>query len=373
MVPIPNFDKLREVADSGGGRYLEIDAPESSFQSLNQTAALFPENRDKSELTGDQWLDRGPWLLIPLILIAAICFRRGWLLVLLMAIFLNAETASAQNWDNLWNNLWQRPTQQAAKAFAKEEFDEAAQLSQDPDWQAAANYRAGNFKEAATALEPQTSSQAHYNRGNALAHSGELEKAIEAYDQALQADPGLEDASFNRDLVEKLLQQQEQQKQEESQNDNSEKKEQEKEDSDPNSDQNSKDQQNSEQSQDSSEQQEQKENQQIQENEQNQDNQNSQAQDQEQKETKKESEAETNKPEESPEKAQEKDVEEDEKKEPEGVAAGEEDDEKPMDAKQQALEQWLRRVPDDPQGLLQKKFLYQYRDRENRSQGHKEW
>ena len=30
---------------------------------------------------------------------------------------------------------------------------------------------------------------------------------------------------------------------------------------------------------------------------------------------------------------------------------------------QQATEQWLRRIPDDPGGLLRRKFLYQYRQR----------
>jgi len=30
---------------------------------------------------------------------------------------------------------------------------------------------------------------------------------------------------------------------------------------------------------------------------------------------------------------------------------------------QQAAEQWLRRIPDDPGGLLRRKFLYQYRQR----------
>ncbi|MCD6429948.1 MAG: VWA domain-containing protein [Deltaproteobacteria bacterium] len=376
VVPVPAFDKLQEVADSGGGSYLKIDAPESSFMRLNQPASLFPENKSKSELTGDQWLDRGPWLLIPLIILAAICFRKGWLLILLLSLFVNAETAAAQNWDN----LWQRPTQQAAKAFANEEFDKAAQLTKDPDWRAAAQYRAGNFKEAATALESLSSSQAHYNRGNALAHSGELEKAIAAYDQALKTDPDLEDARFNRELVEKLLQQQ----QDNSQNDDSEKDNQEKEaQKNQNSEQNSKDQQKSEQSQDSSEQQDQKENQQSSQNEQSPNNQNqdSQAQNQEQQKAeskpKKTPESKTHKPDDSPEKSIEKTenkgTKKEEKKQPEDAAAGEENVEKHMDAKQQALEQWLRRVPDDPQGLLQKKFLYQYRDRQNRSQGHKEW
>ncbi len=48
-------------------------------------------------------------------------------------------------------------------------------------------------------------------------------------------------------------------------------------------------------------------------------------------------------------------------------------DQMSRDEKQEALEQWLRRVPDDPGGLLRRKFQYEtnqrlrrgnYRDRE---------
>ena len=31
---------------------------------------------------------------------------------------------------------------------------------------------------------------------------------------------------------------------------------------------------------------------------------------------------------------------------------------------QQALEQWLRRIPDDPGGLLRRKFIHQYKNRQ---------
>jgi Ca-activated chloride channel family protein len=30
---------------------------------------------------------------------------------------------------------------------------------------------------------------------------------------------------------------------------------------------------------------------------------------------------------------------------------------------EQAAEQWLRKIPDDPGGLLRRKFIYQYRKR----------
>ncbi|MEP6971217.1 MAG: hypothetical protein ABJA49_12290, partial [Betaproteobacteria bacterium] len=36
----------------------------------------------------------------------------------------------------------------------------------------------------------------------------------------------------------------------------------------------------------------------------------------------------------------------------------------PMGSEEQlAADQWLRRIPDDPGGLLRRKFLYQYRQR----------
>ena len=35
----------------------------------------------------------------------------------------------------------------------------------------------------------------------------------------------------------------------------------------------------------------------------------------------------------------------------------------------QAMEQWLRRIPDDPSGLLQRKFLYESRQRQEQGLG----
>ena len=38
-----------------------------------------------------------------------------------------------------------------------------------------------------------------------------------------------------------------------------------------------------------------------------------------------------------------------------------------LDEEQQATEQWLRRIPDDPSGLLRRKFKYQYQQQKRRS------
>ena len=55
-----------------------------------------------------------------------------------------------------------------------------------------------------------------------MAQMGEFEAALAAYDAALALDPEMEDASFNRDLVEQMKQQQEQQEQEQQEQQDSE-------------------------------------------------------------------------------------------------------------------------------------------------------
>ncbi|MFT5132900.1 MAG: Ca-activated chloride channel family protein, partial [Gammaproteobacteria bacterium] len=57
---------------------------------------------------------------------------------------------------------------------------------------------------------------------------------------------------------------------------------------------------------------------------------------------------------------EEKELEEKEQQEQLAQASPEE-----IDEEQQATEQWLRRIPDDPAGLLRRKFRYQYQQRKN--------
>ena len=40
---------------------------------------------------------------------------------------------------------------------------------------------------------------------------------------------------------------------------------------------------------------------------------------------------------------------------------------------EQAAEQWLRKIPDDPGGLLRRKFLYQYRKRGGVDEEYQSW
>jgi Ca-activated chloride channel family protein len=138
-------------------------------------------------------------LLLPL---AALSFRRGWLLLLpLVLLPMVPGTVHATSWSDLWRNR----NQQAAAALEQGDAKQAMQLASDPALHAAAAYRAGDYANAAQALQGVPGSDAAYNRGNALARSGKYEDAIHAYDEALKRDPGNADAKANRQAVEDWL------------------------------------------------------------------------------------------------------------------------------------------------------------------------
>ena len=138
-----------------------------------------------------------------------------------------------------------------------------------------------------------------------MAQAGDFEAAIAAYDTALALDPEMEDASFNRDLVEQMKQQQEQQDSEGESSD--EQSGEESEEGEQGEDQSSENQQDGEQGDEESDEQQ----------------------------------------------------EGDQSGEPSQSEMAQNWSEE--DA--QAMEQWLRRIPDDPGGLLRRKFRNQHQRR----------
>ncbi|TCT19532.1 Ca-activated chloride channel family protein [Thiobaca trueperi] len=196
-------EPLRELARAGGGRYLEAEIGDGDTRILTAGGAL-GERIDQTELVADQWREEGPWLLLILLPLAALAFRRGWLVPVVALILVLPPTPGQAVG---WSDLWQRPDQQAARDFAAGDTQAAAERFQDPAWQAAARYRSGDFQGALDALSGLQGAETDYNRGNALARLGRLDEAVKAYEQALQQDPNQADARHNLDLVRKTLEQ----------------------------------------------------------------------------------------------------------------------------------------------------------------------
>ncbi|HLM54355.1 MAG TPA: tetratricopeptide repeat protein, partial [Pseudoxanthomonas sp.] len=177
---------LLALTRAGGGSYRSLARDASDLRALGVLEAE-PEAAGSGATRGEKalaWQDEGFWLLPPLMLIALLAFRRGGALaaVLLCAMLPLAAPAPAHAAERGW---WQRADQK-----------EHARIERGAD-----AYRQGDFDAAAEAFSGIDSATGHYNRANALAKQGRLDEAIEAYDRALQRQPGMEDAIENRRIV----------------------------------------------------------------------------------------------------------------------------------------------------------------------------
>lgn len=187
-------DALRALAQAGGGRYAALTADDADLQALGvlQPPAEALVQDDAAGARG--WLDQGYWLLPALLLLVALGFRRGGHAVgavLLAVLLVPATVPPVQAADG---SLWQRA-------------DQAAQRRLEAGVQA---YRAGDFAAAQHAFEGQPGAEAQYNLGNALARQGRYDEAIAAYDRALAARAGMADAQANRAVVEAARRRQQQ-------------------------------------------------------------------------------------------------------------------------------------------------------------------
>jgi Ca-activated chloride channel family protein len=339
QVVVPRLDTsgLRRLAQIGGGRFAQLSPDERDLD------ALFPRLTSNGFTAGeaagddyaaDVWRDQGVWLALLLLPVLALAFRRGWVCVLVFAC-LAAPPPAAEAFE--WSDLWQRPDQRGIDALRANDPARAADLFEDPQWRGVAEYRAEEYESSAATLNAATTVDGLYNRGNALARAGQLEAAIESYDQALEMDPENQDARYNRDLVAELL---EQNKDEQQGDDESQ----------------SSDEQQSGDSGDSGEEQQEGEGEAS-------DDQSQSAQDSSESSSQQQDGAQQ--PSDS-----ESDANGDDKREELADAEQQEDGPPPEGqplpedieqwASDQAADQWLRRVPQDPGGLLRRKFLYQY-------------
>ena len=202
---------LWDLAQAGGGVYRSLDAGSKDTEALLEfldRKGQGPEDKGQ-KLQVDQWRDEGIWLLPPLVFLAALGFQRGGLALILM-VFLIPLPSPANAFE--WQDLWWTKDQQAERALKAGDPKKAADLFDRPDWKAAAQYKAGDFKASEEVLQGIKTPQGLYNRGNALAQEGKLEEALKTYDQALSHLPGDDDTITNRKLVEDALKQQQQQK-----------------------------------------------------------------------------------------------------------------------------------------------------------------
>ena len=203
-IALPRLDSpgLKAFANSVGGSYRQARLDDLDLRNLGLLDGPQATRETEQVLQLDSWADQGHWLLLPLLLLAACGARRGWLFCLPLVLCLPQPAQAFE-----FQDLWWRPDQQGAQLLEQQRPAQAARRFEDPQWQGMALYEAGDYAGAAQRFAQQDTASAHYNRGNALARSGELEAALDAYEQALELQPDLQPALKNQALVQQLLQQ----------------------------------------------------------------------------------------------------------------------------------------------------------------------
>ena len=343
-IAVPRLEEngLRDLASAGGGRFARLSTDNRDLDHLlsGETGA---RQASDDNLATDYWREEGPWLVLLLLPLAALAFRRGYILVALFFIIAPLDNqAEAMTWDDLWLTK----DQQAERLLEEGAAVEAAELFEDPEWKAVSEYRAADYAASAALFAEQEDTRSLYNLGNAMARQGEFDSAIDAYEQVLEIEPDNEDAAYNRDLL-KQIQEQQQQQQEGDQQESSEQQGE-----GEQSDSQSQSQQDDSESRSESA---------------------SESEEGRSSERDEASEEDLEALQEELQRAAEEAAQQEQQMAQQQLTPEELEELRRQLEQQQAMEQWLRRIPNDPGGLLRRKFRYQYQKEGKDQDGNSTW
>ena len=359
IIPKTDFDLLSQLASENNGIMEVISLSDNDINNLKAVTAVnsmsTEETTDNNGLY-DQWHDEGYWLALLLIPLVLIGHRKGaFSLVLLLAFTLQPNDAMAFEWKDLWLT-----SDQQAMALVNKDPAKAAELFQNNQWKGTAQFNAKDFEGAQQSFNSGSTATDLYNEATALAQQQKFEEAVSAYEDVLEKNPEFKDAALNKELIEKFLEEQEPQDQQ-SQDQSSDDSDSEQSESDQSDSQDSQDSQSSQDKQ-QSENQEQSDQQNSDQQQSDQQNPSEQS-DSEQQDSQQPDQQNDKKEQEQKASASEQSEQEAEAQKQEQQAQAKEVDEL-TDEETQAFEQWMRRVPDDPGGLLRRKFTQQYQQKQ---------
>jgi len=347
VIPKLNQEKLHQLALTGSGAFQMLSTTDSDINTLlKPLSGIQSDQQSKStDLNTDSWFETGPWLLLPVLVISLLAFRKGYLFAFAFICIQQPEPAYALDWGSLWKNN----NQQAEQLLRDNKASQAAEKFSDKEWKAGAEYKSGNYKQALETYKSLQSSDPdiQYNLANTQAQLGMYDEALQTYNKIIEKHPEHSDAKHNRDLIEKMQQQ----------------------DNKPSDKNKSDDKQNNKSdSKDSSSSENDKAN-----NEEDKDSESDKKQDSNKPEDTKESKQSEPQDEDNASEKNNKTQPEDEKQDDDQQEAENLQQDQLSKEQRQANEQWLRRIPDDPGGLLKRKFQYQTQQRPNNNNGDQQW
>ncbi|MEJ2913118.1 VWA domain-containing protein [Pseudoalteromonas sp. C12FD-1] len=212
VIPTINISRLKSLATRSGGKFA-LYQPSSSDIATFAPSANTELLKDEKQSHALWRIDAGIYGLLILLPLGLYLFRSAAFVgAFLVLSVLPTQQASALELPSFFKNT----DQQALDAYKNKDFEQAANADSS-SLKGAALYQQGNFDAAREAFSKDKSAAGFYNYANALAKSGQLEQAIDAYKQAQTLQPNFSEAADNQALVEQLLEQQQQQQEGDSQ------------------------------------------------------------------------------------------------------------------------------------------------------------
>jgi Ca-activated chloride channel family protein len=354
-----NSDVMQNLTKQTNGYYLPIQADNSDVEFyLSHLEQRFNnDNLKANSTTGDRWFESGQFIILLLIPFILFAFRRGVLLSILCVGFTSFIIQPSSLYAAEYQSIWKNENERGLDAWKQQNYKSAIGLFNDLQWRGSTYYKKGEYDKALELFEQDDTATGHYNRGNAHAHLNQYEDAIVAYKQALKKDSSLIQAKKNKELIEKLLQEKKQQEEDEQKQKDQRKKNEQSEDNEKKEDDKQGKQDDSAKNNDADSTTK-EDNESKSTSESSQDNRSADVDDDKKANN-------TNKDKDGDKKARDK---------LKGNATQTTNDDngnqntpsnfdKLSDEEKQELEQLLRKIPDDPSGLLKRKFEYEFQKR----------
>jgi Ca-activated chloride channel homolog len=199
---------IRKITQAASIPLASMRADDEDIEWIQRRAQVFLEAAQEEKIV-PRWKESGYWLIVPILLVALYCFRRGWTVKWLPVVLMTCASLCAPNQAHAasfeWLDLFATHDQQGRWSFEHGDYKRAAQRFDDPMWKGRAQYLAGDYADALETFSRMESADAYFYIGNTLAHLKDYEGAIKAYDNALSRRAEFAEARANRELVQKLI------------------------------------------------------------------------------------------------------------------------------------------------------------------------
>ncbi|HKE43262.1 MAG TPA: VWA domain-containing protein, partial [Steroidobacteraceae bacterium] len=199
-----DVEGLRKLKDAADVKVATMTLDDSDLDWIQRHVQTHLAQKQSDLAT--RWQDEGWWLTLPIGLLAALWFRRGWTIRWTSVVLIGcALSASPGAHAAGFIDAWLTPDQQGRLRFERGDYAAAAADFIDPMWKGVALYRAGQYSAAIDAFARLDTAESYYNQGNALAKLGKYPQAVKSYEEALQRRPDWPQAKGNLALVQALI------------------------------------------------------------------------------------------------------------------------------------------------------------------------